>query len=321
MRLLYDRRCRTAFPTMSSATDSDTAPRTSASARSTPADPRLALYRLLGSFEPLQSYRAKFIAIVLAATLVPAFLLVFIIVLGAGRLSGLALIIAVTLFAAASAAFLIWAIARLLEPLDLAAKAIDDVSLQRPLSRAELPGSDAAARILRGVHALVARAETQAAEARQRGERDELTGLFTRRAARERGQALVDQACRRGLVVRAVVADVDGFTAFNARHGSGHGDALLKAIGARLARLAGEEGVAARWHGDTFLLLQAGSADDLVDANELMGRPIVVKGNEEPLQLQLGVAATELRMPIDKLVSDAEAALAAGRGRDATPSR
>jgi diguanylate cyclase (GGDEF)-like protein len=302
---------------MSTTSDSGTASRARAATRASPSEPRLKLYRMLGSFELLHTYRAKFVAVVLAAILVPAFLLMFVIVLGAGRLSGLALIMLVALLAATSAGFLIWAIGRLLEPLELAGRAIDDLSLQRPLSRADLPGSDVAARILRGVHALVSRNESQALEARERGERDELTGLYTRRAARERGQVLVDQACRRGLVVRALVADIDGFTAFNARHGSGHGDALLKAIGARLVRLAGEQGVAARWHGDTFLLLQAGSTDDLGDADELMGRPIVVKGNDEPLQLQLGVAVTELRVPIDKLVSDAEAALSSGRARDA----
>ena len=119
-----------------------------------------------------------------------------------------------------------------------------------------------------------------------------------------------------GRVVRALVADVNDFTAFNARHGTGHGDALLKAIGSRLARVAVDDGIAVRWHGDAFLLVQAAAPDEWSDADELLGRPIVVKGSEEPLTLALGIAHAEQRISIDALVAEAEAALARARGEN-----
>jgi GGDEF domain-containing protein len=106
-----------------------------------------------------------------------------------------------------------------------------------------------------------------------------------------------------------------GFAAFNAIHGNGHGDAMLKVIASRIARVAGEGAVAARWGGDAFLLVESGMPGAMPDAQESLGRPIVVKGAEEPLRLAIGVAQTEARVSLDRLVADAEAALAVARAR------
>jgi diguanylate cyclase (GGDEF)-like protein len=274
---------------------------------------RLGFYRALASFPALARFRAKINAVVLIGTLLPAFLLVLAIVLGAGRISAIALIVLVVLLIASGTACILWALGRLLVPLDLATESIDDVALGRPLERVDLPGSDTAVQILRGVQALVARIEALVGDAKRNRDVDELTGLHNRRAGRELAQALIDRETRRGRVVRALVADVNDFTAFNARHGTGHGDALLKRIGNRLARVAGEDGLAVRWHGDTFLLVQSVAPSEVSDADELLGRPIVVKGSEEPLTLALGIAQAEQRVSIDSLVADAEAALARGR--------
>jgi diguanylate cyclase (GGDEF)-like protein len=120
---------------------------------------------------------------------------------------------------------------------------------------------------------------------------------------------MIDGETRRGRCVCVVVADVIDFAAFNARHGSGHGDAMLKVIAARIARVAGDDTVVARWGGDAFLIVQSGPPDAMPDAQELLGRPIVVKGTDEPLRLALGVAQTQERVPLDQLVAAAEAAL------------
>ena len=276
---------------------------------------RLGFYRVLASFPALASFRAKIIAVVLIGTLLPAFLLVLAIVLGAGRISAIALIVLVVLFVAIGLACILWALGRLLVPLELAAESIDDVALERPLARVDLPASDTAAQILRGVQALVARIESLVTDGKRNRDVDELTGLLNRRAGRERAQSLIDRETRRGRVVRALMADVNGFTAFNARHGTGHGDALLKSIGSRLARVAGEDGIAVRWHGDTFLLVQVESPGEGSDADEQLGRPIVVKGSEESLTLALGIVQADKRVSIDALVADAEAALARAQGK------
>ena len=274
---------------------------------------RLGFYRALTGAPGLSTFRSKLNAVVIVGAFVPAFLLVFIIVIGAGRMSGFALIAAVVALAVASGAATVWAVSRLLVPLDIAAEAIDNIALGRPHARVDLPGSDVAVQIMRGVQALVARNESLIADARRERDRDELTGLLSRRAGRERAQALIDQETRRGRTVRVIVADIDAFTAFNAAHGTGHGDALLKAIGERLARVAGEDGLAIRWHGDAFLVVQVDSPDETLAIDDVLGRPIVVKGSQAPLTLAIGSARTEERMTLDALVASAEAALARAR--------
>lgn len=273
-------------------------------------DDGLGFYRVLAGIPALSTFQAKLTAVVLVGTLLPAFLLVFLIVVGAGRMSGLALIALVVVLTLAGVLAMLWAIRRLLMPLDIAADAIDDVALERPLKRVDLPGSDAAAQIMRGVQALVARNQTLVTESRRERERDEITGLWSRRGGRERAQALIDRETRRGRSVRVVVADVDGFTAFNATHGTGNGDALLKAIGERLSRVTGDDGLAIRWSGDAFLLVQVSQPEDEAEADDFLGRPIVVKGTDAPLTLAVGSARASERVAIDALVTSAEEALA-----------
>ncbi len=275
----------------------------------------LGFYRLLAGVPALSTFRAKVAAVVITCAFVPAFLLVFVVVVGAGRMSGLALIASVVVLAVAGALAMLWALLRLLTPLDVAAKAIDGLALERPLARVDLPRSDTVAQILRGVQALVARNDALSSDAKRERDRDELTGLWNRRAGRERAQALVDRETRRGRSVRVLIADVDAFASFNAEHGTGHGDALLKVIGERLTRMAGDDGLAIRWHGDAFMLVQVAAPDEAMDGDNLLGRPIVVRGSQAPLTLAVGAAHTEERAPIDALVASAEAALARMRAR------
>ena len=278
----------------------------------------LGFYRLLATVPALATFRAKVTAIVVVCAFVPAFLLVFLLVLGAGRISALALIVTVIVLAIVGGATMLWALRRVLAPVELAAEAIDGIALERPVVRIDLPGSDSVAQILRGVNSLVARNASLSEEAKRDRDRDELTGLWNRRAGRERAQALIDRETRHGRSVRVVIADVDDFTSFNAAHGAGHGDALLKVIGERLSRMAGDDGIAVRWHGDAFLLVQGATADDDAKADSLLGRPIVVRGSQAPLTLAIGVARTQAREAIDAMVASAEAALARARRRATT---
>jgi len=288
------------------------APATSRSPASKQGD-GLGFYRLLAGIPALSTFRAKVTAVVIACTFAPAFLLVFLIVVGAGRMSGFALIASVVVLTVIGASAMLWGLKRLLTPVEIAAEAIDGLALERRLARVDLPGSDAVAQIMRGVHSLVARNEALSSEAKLQRDRDDLTGLWSRRAGRERAQALIDRETRRGRSVRVLIADINAFTAFNAEHGSGHGDALLKVIGERLSRMAGEDGLAIRWHGDAFLLVQVASPDEALEADSLLGRPIVVRGSQAPLTLAVGTARTEERVPIDALVATAETALARSR--------
>lgn len=275
------------------------------------ADDPLAFYRLLAGFAALGSYRAKFTAVVLAGVGLPLFLIALILVLFVGRLSVTALVVTAVLLGSAGVLGVLWAVDRLLRPLALAEHALDAHAQKEDLPRMDLPGSDSAAQVLRGVQSVIARLRMQEALSRSAGETDELTGLCSRRHGRTKAQALLDAETRRGRTVRVVVADVDGMRDFNARFGMGHGDALLKALGARMASIAGERGMAMRWSGDRFLLLQAvPEQDSAATLAELIGRPLVVKGSGDPVRLSYGETCADKPTPFDALVAEAEARLA-----------
>lgn len=293
--------------------DSKPSPNThdAGSHRGPTADDPLAFYRLLASLPVLGSYRAKFAAVILAGVGLPLFLIALVLVFFVGRLGVVALVATTVLLGLAGASGVLWAVDRLLRPLALAERALDALAQKEDPPRMDLPGSDSAAQVLRGVQSVIGRLRQQEAMSRSAGDIDELTGLCSRRHGRTKAQALLDAETRRGRMMRVVVADVDGMRDFNVRFGMGHGDALLKALGARLASIAGERGIAMRWSGDRFLLVQAvPEEDDAATLAELIGRPLVVKGSGEPVHLSYGEASTDKPMPFDTLVAEAEVRLA-----------
>jgi diguanylate cyclase (GGDEF)-like protein len=278
---------------------------------------RLGLYRILASFPLLESYRAKLYAVVGAAFAVPLFLTLLAIVLGAGRMSVLALFVLFTSLILLGCGFAWWALDRLLEPFDATARALDAQVEGRALARLEIPGSDVAARVLRGVQALLARLEAVDAEKQRGSERDPLTGLFNRTAGRRAAQSFAEDAFKRGRSVRIVVADIDRFAELNASQGPISGDLVLKTYGARLAKAAGADGLALRWDGDRFVLVQAAAEGDFRPVDDILARAIVVKGRDLPVTLSVGVAEASERAGFDAILGRAEAALRAVReGRE-----
>ncbi|RMG46847.1 MAG: diguanylate cyclase [Acidobacteria bacterium] len=84
---------------------------------------------------------------------------------------------------------------------------------------------------------------------------DELTGLFNLRHLRERLDAEFRRAERYRTPLSLVMIDLDGFKALNDERGHAAGDALLAAVGRRLAAGARSTDVAARIGGDEFVVL------------------------------------------------------------------
>lgn len=86
---------------------------------------------------------------------------------------------------------------------------------------------------------------------------DPLTGLLNRQAFDEGlARLLLDR--RAGRAVAVMLVDLDGFKPINDTYSHAAGDAVLAALGARLAALAGEDGLAARLGGDEFALALPG---------------------------------------------------------------
>ncbi len=278
-------------------------------------------YRVLDSFPLLSTYRGKLFAAILVATLLPTFFAVLIATLGAHRMSVATLVFLLIVLGVAGAALGIWFVHRLLAPLDAAITALDAFAEHREIDRVDIAGTDTPAQIVRGVQALIGRLKAQDDERRKRDAHDDTTGLYSRKAGRPIAQALIDAECKRGRIVRIVAVHVDGFGAFNDAHGCGHGDALLKAVGARIARVAADQGVVMRWGGDEFMLVRAAAPGEPPEIEHALGRAIVVRGADEAVTLSVGAVQTEQSAPFESLAARAGAALAEARKRRAERER
>ena len=126
--------------------------------------------------------------------------------------------------------------------------------------------------------------------------RDGLTGLFNRRHFFELAQAEVDSGA---LPQSAILADIDHFKAVNDTWGHAAGDEVLSAVGARLLRVVGEQGIVGRYGGEEFAVLLPGT--DRAAAHELAEQIRRAVGQETvptasgPLQVTISLGVAELQ--------------------------
>src|SRR4051794_16629582 len=180
-------------------------------------------------------------------------------------------------------------------------------------------------RLVVGVITDVTRYREAEAHIRHLAQHDHLTGLANRALFRERlGRALA-AARRGGGPVAVLCLDLDRFKPVNDTLGHPGGDALLRAVAARLLACVREGDTAARLGGDEFAVLQAGAgqpeaagalARRLVEA---LSAPYEVLGHQIVVGASVGVALApgDGRDP-DELLKRADMALcrakADGRG-------
>jgi len=149
---------------------------------------------------------------------------------------------------------------------------------------------------------------------------DALTGLWNRRAFSERLDVELARHVRYGSPLAVVFMDVDGFTAINEAHGEVGGDAVLIAVGERLAASIRVTDLAARWSGDQFALLLPGIGKTAAYAvaeklrAAVVDSPITVSVDgyeqEVPLTVSAGVAAASpARADAMELLEAADGAL------------
>ncbi len=92
-------------------------------------------------------------------------------------------------------------------------------------------------------------------EMRQLAETDPLTGLFNRRAFRERLDRELDRAARANTVVSCLMLDIDHFKVLNDTHGHDLGDRVLTQLADVLRREQRAMDVLARLGGEEFVVL------------------------------------------------------------------
>jgi diguanylate cyclase len=154
---------------------------------------------------------------------------------------------------------------------------------------------------------------------RSLAESDALTGLPNRRGLRQRLETGLP-ACSVERLGAVFMVDLDGFKAVNDRLGHDAGDALLKAVAARLRRLVRAADSVARLGGDEFVIYAEGLPNS-AEAHRLGQKlveafraPFEIDGQSCPVGLTVGYALAPLdgRQP-EALLKLADAALYAGK--------
>ena len=145
---------------------------------------------------------------------------------------------------------------------------------------------------------------------------DVLTGLPNRMNCEEQFEAELLR-CRTLNAPAAIhYIDVDYFKEINDRHGHAVGDKVLRAFAARLRDVLGEKGVASRFGGDEFVVLQSGFTltEELMKAIEglvaALDRPFEINGTTMIVTSSIGTAL----YPVDgattlELLANADTAL------------
>jgi diguanylate cyclase (GGDEF)-like protein/PAS domain S-box-containing protein len=158
---------------------------------------------------------------------------------------------------------------------------------------------------------------------------DTLTGLPNRNTFYEHLGAKIAAAQTDGSEVALLVLDLDKFKDINDSLGHVYGDSVLCEVGARLARLVGNEGLVARLGGDEFAVVVHGAdvtaraeALSLTIAGSFSDEEFVLGGHRFLIRCSIGVAlfprdCTELQ----ELLGNADLAMfrakSAGAGRHA----
>jgi len=117
-------------------------------------------------------------------------------------------------------------------------------------------------------------------------ERDQLTGLLSRRAV----ERLMVRGLRTHPVLTGAIIDLDRFKAVNDEHGHVVGDRVLAEVGRRLdAFLQSTEGEAGRLGGDEFAIV-SGADLDWANMTEVFAEPIEVDGEAFSVGASIGIA-------------------------------
>ena len=152
-------------------------------------------------------------------------------------------------------------------------------------------------------------------------ERDVLTGLFNRRSAEKKIDAVEDS----GVKYCVAIGDIDHFKQFNDTYGHECGDVVLREVAHLLNEgMNRHEGFVARWGGEEFLLVFVNEGIDetydglMIIRQALHDKDIEYDGQIHKVTMTFGVAEKTDGVPINHLIRAADDKLYEGKqnGRD-----
>lgn len=151
--------------------------------------------------------------------------------------------------------------------------------------------------------------------------RDDLTGLYNRRALEDVLARENSRARRSARFYCVVMADVDRFKAVNDRNGHAAGDAVLQAVAGLLRANVRDHDVVSRWGGEEFVVVlpDTSLAGGMRTAEKLRQavEELTVDADGETLHVTMtfGVAEGDGESPPSQVVEAADAAMYRGKGQ------
>ena len=156
---------------------------------------------------------------------------------------------------------------------------------------------------------------------------DTLTGLPNRRHLEERAPVLWARAARDGLLMAALVLDLDHFKSVNDAHGHAAGDELLRRVATAMRSTVRTDDLVARTGGEEFVVLTlVSAADPVVALADRLRRAVNDVDHVAGVTASIGIALTRQSSaappdPVDdtwRLIDRADGALyeAKRRGRN-----
>lgn len=216
------------------------------------------------------------------------------------------------------AAAMAWLARRLVEPLNVLSRAIEDLAHAPATGTPDsVPRVDSfhEARVLSEALSKLVRSERDHHEALERMNaqleetvaertaelqqllmRDALTGLPNRRALMQTLPRVMARAAQMARPCAVMFLDMDGFKAVNDTRGHDEGDALLRQFGARIQASIRETDLAVRLAGDEFVVI-LDMVNDLEEAEQKaryllaqLERPFALKGGDVRVGASIGLA-------------------------------
>jgi diguanylate cyclase (GGDEF)-like protein len=164
-------------------------------------------------------------------------------------------------------------------------------------------------------------AERLESELRHSATHDALTGLANRALLLDRLDQYTARNLRFNYQFALLFFDLDGFKSVNDRDGHEAGDAVLRAVGTRLAHLAQGAGMAARLGGDEFVVVLDGCRDrdqlGLFAARciEEIVRPVPYDGKDLVTGISIGIALPQTGRSADDVLGAADRAMYVAKQR------